>query len=88
MTRVVVGRWGNNLAIRVPLEVAKASGLVDGEHVEIELNDGDLMIRRTEARARRRSDAEAAAAEIILERRGYTLGGANIRALREEGRRG
>ena len=88
MTRVVVGKWGNNLAIRVPLEVAKASGLTDGEQVEIEVRDGDLMIRRSDARARARSDAEAAAAEIIAESKHHTLGDVTIRELLEEGRRG
>jgi antitoxin MazE len=88
MSQATVGRWGKNLAVRIPLSVAKAAGLSDGERVEIDVRDGDLIIRRPEARARARSDAEAAAAEIISERKRYTLGGLRIRALREEGRRG
>jgi antitoxin component of MazEF toxin-antitoxin module len=88
MPRVIVGKWGNNLAIRVPLEVARTTGLVDGEQVEIEVQDGDLMIRRPQARARARNDAEAAAAEIIAESDRYGLGEVSIRALLEEGRRG
>ena len=88
MSQATVGRWGKNLAVRIPLSVAKAAGLSDGERVEIDVRDGDLIIRRPEARARARSDAEAAAAEIISERKRYTLGGLSIRALREEGRRG
>lgn len=32
----VVGRWGGNLAIQVPVCVARASGLADGVTVEIE----------------------------------------------------
>lgn len=88
MSQATVGRWGKNLAVRIPLSVAKAAGLRDGERVEIDVQDGDLIIRRPEARARARSDAEAAAAEIISERKRYTLGGLSIRALREEGRRG
>ena len=88
MSQATVGRWGKNLAVRIPLSVAKAAGLRDGERVEIDVRDGDLIIRRPEARARARSDAEAAAAEIISERKRYTLGGLSIRALREEGRRG
>ena len=88
MSQATVGRWGKNLAVRIPLSVAKAAGLSEGERVEIDVRDGDLIIRRPEARARARSDAEAAAAEIISERKRYTLGGLSIRALREEGRRG
>ncbi len=88
MSQATVGRWGKNLAIRIPLSVAKATGLSDGERVEIDVQDGDLMIRRPAARARARSDAEAAAAEIIAERKHHSLGGISIRTLREEGRRG
>ena len=88
MSQAKVGKWGNNLAIRVPLEIARASGLSDGEKVEIEAIDGDILIRRTAARARRRSQAEAAAAEIVGESGNHSLGGISIRDLIEEGRRG
>jgi antitoxin MazE len=88
MSQATVGKWGNNLAIRVPFEIARASGLSDGEQVEIETLDGDILIRRPAARARRRSQAEAAAAEIIGESKDYSLGGVSIRDLLEEGRRG
>lgn len=88
MTRVIVGRWGKNLAIRVPLDIARSSGLSDGEPVEIEAVDGDLVIRRSSARAKNRRDAEMAAAEIVAESKKHSLRGLSIRALREEGRRG
>ena len=88
MTRVTVGRWGKNLAVRVPFDVVRASGLSDGEQVDIETQDGDILIRRREARARGRTDAEAAAAEIIEESQRHSLGGISIRELLDEGRRG
>jgi antitoxin MazE len=88
MSQATVGKWGNNLAIRVPFEIARASGLSDGERVEIETLDGDILIRRSAARARRRSRAEAAATEIIGESKRYSLGEVSIRDLLEEGRRG
>ena len=47
MSQVTVGKWGKNLAIRFPGEIVKAAGLSDGEHVEIETHDGDIVIRRT-----------------------------------------
>jgi antitoxin MazE len=59
MSQAVVGKWRNNLAIRVPFEIARASGPSDGERVEIETLDGDILIRRPAARARRRGQAEA-----------------------------
>ncbi len=53
MTEVTVGRWGKNLAIRFPGAIVrfpgaivKAAGLSDGERVEIETHDGEIVIRR------------------------------------------
>jgi antitoxin component of MazEF toxin-antitoxin module len=87
MAHSVVGKWGKNLAIRVPMEVARASGLADGETVEIEMQDGDLVVRRGAAHVRVRQDAEAAAAEIIADSRHHSLGDVSIQELLEEGRR-
>lgn len=88
MSQVIVGKWGKNLAIRVPSEVARALSLSDGEPVEIEAQDGDIVIRRPVARAHARKDAEAAAGEIVAESRQYSLGNVSIRELIEKGRRG
>ncbi len=46
MSRAVIGRWGKNLAIRFPAEVAEAAGLTDGERVEILPQDGEVVIRK------------------------------------------
>jgi len=46
MRQVTVGKWGKNLEIRFPGEIAKAVGLSDGECVEIETHDGEIIIRR------------------------------------------
>src|SRR5690348_18449213 len=46
MTQVTVGRWGKNLAIRFPGAIVKAAGLRDGERVEIETHEGEIVIRR------------------------------------------
>jgi antitoxin component of MazEF toxin-antitoxin module len=87
MAGVIVGRWGKNLAIRVPAEVVESTGLSDGEKVEIEVRDGDILVRRQSARALARKQAEEAAAEIIAESKNYSLGGISIRELIDEGRR-
>ncbi len=84
MSRVTIGRWGKNLALRVPSRVARAAGLNEGEQVELEARDSDIVIRRPHARA----DAQTAAEEIIRESRDHGLGKAAIRKLIEEGRRG
>jgi antitoxin MazE len=88
MSHSTVGKWGKNFAIRVPMEIARAAGLADGERVEVETQDGDLIIRRSEARARSHQDAEAAANEIAAASRHHTLGNTSIRDLLEDGRRG
>ena len=86
MSEVTVGRWGKNLAVRVPMEIAKAWGLREGERVQLEARDGDIVIKRPAARAR--AAAEAAAEEITRESQDYSLGTTTIRELIEEGRRG
>lgn len=86
MSQATVGRWGKNLAIRVPLDVARRTGLADGERVEIEAQDGDIVIRRPSAKARKSS--MAAAEEIIEERQRHPLDGKAMRQLVAEGRRG
>ena len=84
MSQATAGKCADNLAIRVSLDIARASGLSDGERVEIEALDGDLRIRCPAARARRRSQAEAAADEIIDDSKRYALGEVSIRDLLEE----
>jgi antitoxin MazE len=88
MSQAVVGRWGRNLAVRVPGDVVRASGLLDGELVQVEAQDGDILIRRPHAQARRRSDAETAAAEIVADSKRRPLDPVVILDLLAEGRRG
>lgn len=85
MPRAIVGLWGKSLAIRVPLDVARKAGLANGERVEIEAKDGDIVIRRFSARSR--ATAAAAAEEIIAESGRYRLSRKGQRALLDEGRR-
>jgi len=87
MTAVTVGKWGRNLAVRVPAAVADAVGLSDGATVEIEAVDGDLVIRRPAAHADARRRAATGAAEIEAESKHYRLGHIGIRTLLDEGRR-
>jgi antitoxin MazE len=46
MTHITVGRWGKNLAVRFPGEIARAAGLTEGERIEIETRDGEIVLRR------------------------------------------
>jgi antitoxin MazE len=88
VTQIKVGKWGKSLALRVPLEIAQGAGLSDGESVEIEIVDGDIVIRRSSAREAALADAQAAMAEITREAKGRSLGGVSIKELLNEGRRG
>lgn len=47
MSRVIIGRWGKNLAVRIPGDIAVATGLREGEHVEIEAREGEVVLRRS-----------------------------------------
>jgi antitoxin MazE len=89
MTQAIVGKWGKSLAIRVPLDVARAVGLREGEPVEIEESDGELHVRRKagkiDAETRRR--ALAAIEEMRQEAHRFSLGGITIRELIDEGRK-
>lgn len=87
MSQVIVGKWGKSLAVRVPLDVAAAAGLTEGEAVEIEAVEGGIVIRRDEAKAEARRKARQAAAEIIEMGKGMSLGGLSIREMIDEGRR-
>ena len=46
MVQVTVGKWGNNLAVRLPGEIVDAIRLRDGERVEIEAQEREIVIRR------------------------------------------
>lgn len=86
MSKVTVGKWGKSLAIRVPLDVARAVGLSEGDSVEIEAVAGDIRVKRHSISPERQRDALAAVAEIRAAAKGYSLGGISIRELIDEGR--
>ena len=47
VSRVTVGKWGRNLAIRLPAEIVKAAKLGNGERLDIEAHDGEIVMRRS-----------------------------------------
>ncbi len=49
MAQAVIGRWGKNLAIRLPAEVARTAGLGEGERVEIVSSGEALIVRKLPA---------------------------------------
>lgn len=50
MSRATVGRWGKSLAVRIPGEIADAAGIAEGERVEVEAQEGGIVIRRAAPR--------------------------------------
>ena len=46
MPQAVIGKWGNSLALRLPSEVVEAARLRDGERVNIEAQNGSIVIHR------------------------------------------
>jgi antitoxin MazE len=46
VSQVIVGKWGKNLAIRLPSEIVRDAGLNNGERLDIETRDGEIIIRR------------------------------------------
>lgn len=50
MAEAVVGRWGKSLALRLPGDVAKEAGIGPGEHVEVSVEAGTIVVRRAAPR--------------------------------------
>ena len=46
VSRVIVGKWGKNLAVRLPTEIVRAVGVKSGERLDIEAHNGEIIIRR------------------------------------------
>ena len=45
MPHIRIGKWRKNLALRVPRDILSEIGLKEGERVEINVHDGDIVIR-------------------------------------------
>ncbi len=86
MTIAKIGRWGASLAVKIPLDVVDATGVDSGEDVEVEVQNGNILIRRSAALGRARADALAAMEEILAEREKHSLGELTVRMLIDEGR--
>ncbi len=51
IVQVTIGKWGNNLAVRLPGEIVESTRLRDGDRVDIETQNGDVLIRRADPAA-------------------------------------
>jgi antitoxin MazE len=53
-----ISKWGNSLAIRIPVEVAEQAGLKDGDEATVSLtSDNVIQIRSGEQRRREAIEA-------------------------------
>jgi antitoxin MazE len=43
---MLVARWGNSLAVRLPAELVRELGLREGDHVELRPDKGGLAVAR------------------------------------------
>lgn len=49
--RLNIAKWGNSLAIRIPLPIAREVGFVEGGEVSLSLtNEGHLLLRPVNAK--------------------------------------
>jgi antitoxin component of MazEF toxin-antitoxin module len=85
MPKVTIGKWGKNAALRMPVEIMKATGLKIGEKVQVEVEDRKIVVTRPTADVQAKIDA--AVKRIIARRRGHSLGKLSVRDLIDEGRK-
>lgn len=48
--RAIVGKWGANLAVRLPRDAAAVAGFTTGTAVELEAHKGQVVIRSARPR--------------------------------------
>lgn len=44
--QTVIKKWGNSLAVRIPVSYAKDIGITDGAEVNISMENGTIYIKR------------------------------------------
>ena len=40
-----IAKWGNSLAVRIPLAIARQAGLAEGDSVDLALDRGAIVLR-------------------------------------------
>lgn len=64
--KAVIGKWGNSLAVRLPVDVAGELGLKEGDMLTLTAEDGKVVVEKERTRAE--------ALESFLARRGVFTG--------------
>ena len=65
--QVQINRWGNSLGVRIPKDVARRAGLAEGARVEIEAEEGRIVIAPSAPRYRLEDLLEGMTPEAMRE---------------------
>lgn len=81
MPHLLVSKWGNSLAVRIPTEFIRQTNLKDGDQLEIHIGaDGSLCLQKNDW------NRKAFAAELSLAQESLPIGYSVIDALRHQAR--
>jgi len=81
MAYLLVSKWGNSLAVRIPTEFTRQANLKDGDQLEIRIGaDGSLCLQKKEW------DRKSFANALIQEQESEPMGSSVIDTLRNQAR--
>lgn len=81
MAHLLVSKWGNSLAVRIPTEFTKHANLKDGDQLEVRIGaDGSLCLQKNTW------DRKSFATELALAQESMPAGSSVIDALRNQAR--
>ncbi len=80
-----IGKWGNSLALRLPVALAKQAGLREGSRVEADITaERELRLVKSGGPASKTSRAELAA-ELSRMHKEWPMGRSVVRWMRDQG---
>jgi antitoxin MazE len=81
MAHLLVSKWGNSLAVRIPTEFTRQANLKDGDQLEIRIGaDGSLCLQKNSW------DRKTFATELSQAQESLPMGSSVIDALRNQAR--
>ena len=79
MTQLVVSKWGNSLAIRIPTELTRQADIKDGDQLEIHIGaDGSLCLQKNQW------NRKTFSAELAQEQENLPIGSSVMDELRNQ----
>jgi len=81
MAHLLVSKWGNSLAVRIPTEFTRQANLKDGDQLQIRIGaDGSLCLQKNDW------DRKAFASDLSQAQESMTIGSSVIDTLRNQAR--